>query len=274
MKAFRLTQTWPAKNVSAGWVNKEGIQAIHGNSSKQYELASITKPLFSLAILIACEEGTLDLNQPAGPTGATVSNLLSHSSGLAMNSIPGSGEQIECEPNSKRIYSNQAFEVLGKELESASGMSASQYFHESVVEPLGLTGTRLHGSPARDCVSCVDDLLAIANELQSPKLISNQTLHKATSPHLPSLKGVLPGFGMQNQNVWGLGFEIKGNKSPHWTAKDNSPSTFGHFGQSGTFMWIDPLAEEACIVLTDSTFGPWAKEQWPIFSQAILDETP
>jgi len=274
MKAFELIESWPVKNASAGWVNKSEIQEVAGDPDKQYELASITKLLFSLAILVAVEEGTLSLNQPAGPPGSAISNLLSHSSGLDMNSIPGKGENIKTDPGVKRIYSNQGFETLGHELEKASGMSFSDYFHEAVAEPLGLQKTRIHGSPARDAVSNVNDLLVVANELLTPKLISIQTLQKATSPHLPSLDGILPGFGNQKQNVWGLGFEIKGNKSPHWTARDNSPSTFGHFGQSGTFIWVDPLAEEACVVLTDCVFGPWAKEHWPTFSQTILEELP
>ena len=31
-------------------------------------------------------------------------------------------------------------------------------------------------------------------------------------------------------------------KSPHWTGSHNSPQTYGHFGQGGTMLWIDPVA--------------------------------
>ncbi len=51
---------------------------------------------------------------------------------------------------------------------------------------------------------------------------------------------MLPGFGVQRPNDWGLGFEIRDAKSPHWTGSANSGRTYGHFGQSGTFIWVDP----------------------------------
>jgi len=69
-----------------------------------------------------------------------------------------------------------------------------------------------------------------------------------------------------------LGFEIRDGKSPHWTAPDGPPSTFGHFGRSGAFLWVDPLAGIACATLADRDFGPWAAEAWPAFSSAVLEE--
>ena len=79
----------------------------------------------------------------------------------------------------------------------------------------------------------------------------------------PGLDGVLPGFGKQTPNDWGLGFELRDAKSPHWTGARNSPRTFGHFGRSGTFLWVDPDAGVALACLTDRNFGDWAKEAWP-----------
>ncbi|HET9117498.1 MAG TPA: hypothetical protein VFN75_05390, partial [Pseudonocardiaceae bacterium] len=51
-----------------------------------------------------------------------------------------------------------------------------------------------------------------------------------------------------------------------------SPETFGHFGQSGTFLWVDPVVGAACIALTDRDFGPWARDAWPRFSDAVLTD--
>jgi hypothetical protein len=48
--------------------------------------------------------------------------------------------------------------------------------------------------------------------------------------------GVVPGFGRQSRSDWGLGFEIRDRKAPHWTGQRNSPPTFGHFGRSGSFL--------------------------------------
>ena len=86
----------------------------------------------------------------------------------------------------------------------------------------------------------------------------------------PDLDGILPGFGRQKPNDWGLGFEIRDGKSPHWTGAHSSPRTFGHFGQSGTFLWVDPDADAAAVVLTDRDFGPWAITAWPIWTDGVL----
>ena len=94
----------------------------------------------------------------------------------------------------------------------------------------------------------------------------------ATTVQFPGLAGVLPGFGTQRPNDWGLGFELRDGKSPHWTGSDNSPRTFGHFGQSGTFLWVDPEADIALIVLTDRDFGDWTHELWPAISDGVLRE--
>ena len=88
----------------------------------------------------------------------------------------------------------------------------------------------------------------------------------------PGLAGVLPGFGRQDPCDWGLGFELRDAKRPHWTGARNSAGTFGHFGQSGGFLWVDPAAAVACAVLTDTAFGPWAADAWPALSDRVLDE--
>ncbi|HYZ67280.1 MAG TPA: serine hydrolase, partial [Mycobacterium sp.] len=94
----------------------------------------------------------------------------------------------------------------------------------------------------------------------------------ATEVQFPGLSGVLPGFGSQRPNDWGLGFEIRNNKSPHWTGSSNSTRTYGHFGQSGTFLWVDPDADLALVVLTDRNFGEWAYPCWPALSDEVLRE--
>ncbi len=81
---------------------------------------------------------------------------------------------------------------------------------------------------------------------------------------------MLPGVGLQDPNDWGLGFELRDGKTPHWTGDRNSASTFGHFGASGTFLWVDPEAGLALACLTDRAFGPWALDAWPPFSDAVL----
>lgn len=94
----------------------------------------------------------------------------------------------------------------------------------------------------------------------------------AVTVQFPGLAGVLPGYGSQRPNDWGLGFEIRDGKSPHWTGSLNSAATFGHFGQSGTFLWVDPVADLALVALTDRDFGEWAHPLWPALSDGVLRE--
>jgi len=110
----------------------------------------------------------------------------------------------------------------------------------------------------------------LAGELLTPTLVAPATLEFATKVAFPFLSGTLPGVGRFDPLDWGLGFEIKGTKSPHWTGKNNSPATFGHFGGSGVFIWIDPVAGIGLCVQSGREFGPWALEAWPVLSDAVL----
>ena len=151
-------------------------------------------------------------------------------------------------------------------------MPFAEYLRAAVLAPLGMERTELRGSPASEGFGPLTDLLTFARELLAPTLVALETLREATSVVLPGLAGVLPGFGRQEPMGWGYGFELKDGKSPHWTGARNSPRTFGHFGGSGTFLWIDPEAGAACACLTDREFGDWALEAWPLLSDAVLAE--
>jgi CubicO group peptidase (beta-lactamase class C family) len=118
----------------------------------------------------------------------------------------------------------------------------------------------------------VADLARFAGDLLRPDLVSQQMHDDAISVQFPGLAGVLPGFGAQRPNDWGLGFEIRDGKSPHWTGSTNSPRTFGHFGQTGTFVWVDPATDVALVVLTDRDFGDWTHAPWPAISDGVLRE--
>ena len=265
-RALEAAAAWPVEHVSAGVVRDgEGLVASFGDPDRVYRLASVTKPLSAYALLVAVEEGALDLAQPAGPDGATVRHLLAHTGGVDFSS-----REVRSAPGARRIYSNSGFELLGELLEAETGMTFTAYAEEAVFAPLGMAATRIEGSPAAGGESTVADLARFAAELLAPRLLAPETVAEATAIVFPGLRGVLPGFGSQDDNTWGLGFEIRGHKTPHWTGAHNSPDTFGHFGQSGTFLWVDPRARLATIALTDRDFGPWAAEVWPPFSDGVL----
>jgi CubicO group peptidase (beta-lactamase class C family) len=266
VEALRAIEDWNADVAAAGVTRADGVVATHGPRDVELPWASVTKLLTGLAMLVALEEGTVDLDEPAGPPGATLRHLLSHASGL-----PVDGDQPLADPGRRRIYSNTGIEVAADLLEKRAEMPFADYFAQAVVRPLGLAG-RLAGSPAHAYRGPLDDLLALGRELLRPTLVAAETLAEATAVQFPGLSGVLPGIGRMEPNDWGLTFELRDAKSPHWTGARNSERTFGHFGASGTFLWVDPDAEVVCGVLTDRRFGDWAKEAWPTFSDAVLAE--
>ena len=243
------------------------VLGVAGDADTPLPLASVTKLLTSLAVLVAVEEGTISLDEPAGPPGSTVRHLLAHASGL-----PANGSAPVAQPGTRRIYSNTGFEMLAIAVADRAGMPFGDYLTSGVLEPLGLAGTVLAGSPASGASAPLRDLLALGRELLAPTLVAPGTLAEATTVAFPNLAGILPGFGRQDPNDWGLGFELRDDKSPHWTGSFNSPSTFGHFGQSGAFLWVDPVAGLACGSVTGREFGPWAAEAWPRLADAVLDE--
>ncbi|MGB9281917.1 MAG: serine hydrolase domain-containing protein [Pseudonocardiaceae bacterium] len=266
MDSLRAVGRWPVDTVAAAVVDASGaVVGRHGAQDRLFPLASVTKLLSAYAVLLAVQEGALDWQQPAGPPGATVRHLLAHASGLAFDT-----QEVSAAPGTKRIYSNAGFVMLADAVASSSGISFADYLVEGVFQPLGMSSSRLTGSAAAGAVSTCADLARFAAELQTPTLLAPEILAEATQVAYPGLDGVVPGFGMQRPNDWGLGFELRDHKSPHWTASRNSPETFGHFGQSGTFLWMDPVAGAACIALTDRDFGQWARDAWPAFSDAVL----
>jgi CubicO group peptidase (beta-lactamase class C family) len=259
-----LVDDWPVPHAAAGVTDADQVLATRGPADQAFPLASVTKLLSALAVLVAVEEGTVGLDDPAGPEGSTLAHLLAHASGLDIEGKPLSP------PEKRRIYSNGGFELAGELVAERSGMPFSDYLAEGVLRPLGMASSRLAGSPAWGGEASVADLLALGRELVRPTLVSQATLTRATEVAFPGLAGVLPGFGRQEPNDWGLGFELRDDKSPHWTGKLNSPRTFGHFGRTGTFLWVDPEAGLACACLTDRDFDDWAREAWPALSDAVV----
>lgn len=264
-----MIDEWSAGHAAVAVVDAAGtVLGSHGPQRHRFEIASVTKPLVAYAALVAIEEGAVELDQPAGPDGATVRHLLAHTSGLAFDDHT----QVAA-PGTRRIYSSAGFEVLADTVQDATGIPFAKYLAEAVFEPLGMADSELVGKAGAGAVATCADLIRFAAELQAPTLVDVQTLTQARTVTFPGLDGVLPGFGHQRPNDWGLGFEIRSHKSPHWTGQGNSPATYGHFGASGTFLWVDPVAGLSCVLLTDRAFGEWAAQVWPGFNDAVLSET-
>jgi CubicO group peptidase (beta-lactamase class C family) len=254
---------WPA-HATAGWLSA-GREQLAGPAEAAFPWASVTKILTAMAVWIAVEEGTVAWDDPLGPPGSTLAHLLAHASGLSADD-----DAVLARPGRRRIYSNRGFEMAAGHVARRAGMSFDEYLTAAVTEPLGLVGTTLEGSPAFGASGSLKDLLSLARELLEPALISRETHDLAIGVAFPGLPGVLPGFGYQEHNDWGLGVEVRNSKSPHWTGTLNSPVTFGHFGRSGSFLWVDPQRGLALASLADRPFGPWAATAWPALSDRVI----
>jgi CubicO group peptidase (beta-lactamase class C family) len=261
-----LVAGWPVENVSVGVTGPDRTLGVAGDPEWVTRIASVAKLLVGMTALVALEEETIELDEPAGPEGSTVRHLLAHASGLTFD-----GNKSIARPGRRRIYSNTGIERFADHLAARAGMPFDDYLRLGVLEPLGMARTELRGSPAHAVWSSVSDLLVFCRELLRPTLVSKETLADAIRPHFPDLGGVLPDIGRFDLNPWGLTFEIRDGKDPHWTGRRNSPATFGHFGGTGTFLWVDPEAGLATVALTDRDFGPWALKAWPPFSDEVLE---
>ena len=304
MDALRRVSDWPVDRAAvavfrfdplSGAARRHDVDVVGtvGDSEDPLPWASVTKPATALAVLVAVEEGTLSLDDPAGPPGSTVRHLLAHTSGLAPEGGP-----VLAAPGRRRIYSNAGYALLGDLLSRRAGLTFADYLAMGVLEPLGMSGTSLRGvggggesgtgsrsgrpgspatSPAASpaaagLVGPLVDLVALGREWAAPTLVSPETHRTATSVQYPTVAGVLPGFQRFDPCEWGLGVEIRGHKQPHWTGGANAPATYGHFGRSGSFLWVDPVAGFGCAGLSDRPFGPWAAQGWPALADAVLAE--
>ncbi len=280
MQALHLVTSWPVEHVAAAVVRPDPtstsgtvVDSI-GDTERQYRLASLTKPISAWAIMIGVEEGILDLDAAlrhvSAPPGCTLRHLLAHAGGFSFD-----GDQPITPIEQRRIYSNTGIERAADELAGAAGMPFETYLYEAVLGPLRMASTELSGSPAHGLNSTLDDVARFVAEMLRPTLLASTTVADICAPQYPALAGIVPNVGRFDPCPWGLGLEIRGDKSPHWTGRANSSATFGHFGGYGSMMWVDPSAAVGVVALTDRAFADWRDEalrSWPEFSDAVLAE--
>ncbi|MAT04627.1 MAG: hypothetical protein CL424_06255 [Acidimicrobiaceae bacterium] len=274
MSALHQVTSWPVGRAAAAIVTSDGVVDLIGEPDRSFRLASLSKCLAAWAIAIAVEEGSVDLDEPIVrddvPDGATLRHLLAHASGL-----PFEGSEPIAGVEQRRVYSNTGIERAASVVEAATDFPFASYLAEAVLVPLGMGSTELTGSPAHAVHSTAADMAAFVAEMLSPTLMADVTWREFTHSQFPSLAGIVPGVGSFDPCPWGLGVEIKGDKSPHWTGRANSAATFGHFGGAGTMMWADPHAGLGLVALTDTAFDQWSVEAlrlWPALSDAALAE--
>lgn len=272
-----LTQVddWPVDHVAAAARMGDGTWTTHGEIDRVFDLASVTKLLAAVGILVAVEEGAIELDQQLLPPlsdgdGATVRHLLAHAGGVGFDS-----REPEREPGTRRVYSSAGFDIVADAVGQETEMPFADYLREAVFEPLGMDASALKGSAGHGARSSVRDLMAFVDEVFSPSLLHPDTVDEALTVQFPGLDGVVPGYGLQRPADWGLGFEVYGHpdsKQRLWFGSSMPADVVGHFGQAGTFLWLHRPTGRAAIALTDRPFGDWAKPLWADFNSELWQE--
>lgn len=156
---LELIDEWVASGdapaVAAAVVGPDGVREARraggAEEGSLFALASLTKPVVALAVMVAAEEGALDLDAPAAEhlpayrsaskRAITARHLLSHASGLpevGPAGVPALDVEPVRPPATRRVYSNEGYAVLGALLAAATGMGHAEYVHRAVLEPLGM----------------------------------------------------------------------------------------------------------------------------------------
>ena len=110
---------------------------------------------------------------------------------------------------------------------------------------LGERGTRVISSAAARAMVSTQFAPPDAPAELAPEL-------RDSAPRVPPLPAV----------DWGIGWEIKGSKRPHWSGELTSPAAYGHLGATGTMVWADPATDVACVLLTNQALvSGWTRSR-------------
>jgi CubicO group peptidase (beta-lactamase class C family) len=210
-------------------------------------------------------------------------------------------------PGTERWYSNAGYVQAAKLLEAASGMSCAAYLHEAVFGPLGMDASlglaeadaprtarvwqagrygegelfnserfRADAPPqgggfatARAYGTFLSCLLA-QGASAGGALLAPETVEEMLSPQFGPLPGGVGGVGEWPELCWGLGFDVRGRREPHWSGTSLSPRAGSHFGASGTLAWLDPEQGIGLVALANrGSYSGWWREPWAALGTAV-----
>lgn len=222
--------------------------------------ASVSKMAVSLAFAVEFDWELHTPTEPLGPRGATIANLLSHSSGLGLDE----GDPVVA-IGTKRVYSNYGIDYAVNAI--IGDNTAANWLSSRIFEPFGMATAKLVGPPSSGIEGSTMDLARMAVGWLRPDGVSRETRARMITPFLPKIDGIVPGFGRFAPCPWGLGPEIHGDKQ-HWMG-DWPPTSFGHFGKSGSLMLLNVEDQIGLVATSTVAFGPWAVKLWPKWTSAM-----
>jgi CubicO group peptidase (beta-lactamase class C family) len=145
-------------------------------STDLFWIASMTKPVTGVAIMMLQDEGKLSVSDPVSkyipefagiktkegkPANITIQQLMSHTAGLVDNTRedtraaktladlipPFVKEPTQFEPGTQWRYSQTAINSLGRIVEVVSGQSYPEFLDKRLLGPLGMKDTTFYPSP-------------------------------------------------------------------------------------------------------------------------------
>ncbi len=266
-----------------------------------FDIASLTKIVATTSGMMKLfEEGKVRISDPVtaylpefqgGQSPITVGDLMTHFSGLRPDldlDPPWTGYETGIRkaladkpagpPETKFVYSDINFILLGEIVHRLSGMPENEYVNQILFSPLGMTKTGYLPSPTlkariapterlksgeilRGVVddptarfmggvaghagvfSTADDLGKFCQMILNggDGLFSPATIRKFTASATPATQPVLHGLGWDIQSPYS---GVRGELFP--------VGSFGHTGFTGTSIWIDPASETYIVLLTNS----------------------
>ncbi len=252
---FSTTGRYPP-SPQRWWVRPASSTAT-ATPGRRFALASVTKPLVARAAQVAIEEGAFELDTPAGPPGSTVRHLLAHTAGYAMTSA-----KVIAAPGTRRIYSNHGFAVLAEVARAGIGHRVRH-----LPDRVGLRAARddrHRRSTAEPRPPGTARRRRSTIWWHSPATCwrRRRCPDRCTTRRRPcSSRGstaCCPASGCSGPTTGGWASRSATANRRTGRGRRTRRRTYGHFGQSGTFLWVDPDAELALVVLTDRKFGEWA----------------
>ena len=277
-------------------------------------IASMSKPITAVAIAILVDDGRISFDDPvrkhlpefSSTTAAiTLRDLLTHTAGvgelssrgphltLAETSRQVAGMPLRFPPRSRWSYSTAGFDVLGRVVEVASGMTFDRFLQKRLFDPLGMADTSFWvASAASDRWARSYQWVAAESKLREtaiPYMYGTDVDDRGRPPlggaglfstatdvarfyQMMLNKGELNGRRVLKSSTvaemtrkqtgsldarpgmpWGLGFCVVENPAAMDANGVLSPNSFGHGGAYSTQSWADPAKGLIWIVMFQRT---------------------
>ncbi|CAN7783056.1 DUF1343 domain-containing protein [Caballeronia sp. LjRoot34] len=287
-----------------------------------FDLASLTKAIATTtAILQLVEDGQLQLDAPAarywpafaanGKQHVTVRELLAHTSGLrpGLPVLPAAAtpasvlrdvaaERLHAEPDTRVIYSDLNFVVLGQLVQRITHRSLDHYCRTHVFDPLGMADTgylpdsehalrsaattadregmrrgRVH-DPLASAMGGVSGNAGVFSTAHDLARFAQMILNNGRAGEVQILKTssvtalATPASPPSILPLRGLGWELS---APLASNRDRLPpvGSIGHTGYTGTGIWIDFVSQKWVIILTNRVYPDDKGDARPLREQVL-----